>query len=64
MSTRQWRNSQKDSLAKAIRLLNEKKNSEALPIFETLLSSYPNEDFIKFNYAKCALDKVEKHEEA
>ena len=37
---------------------------QALPIFERILEHHPNEEFIKYSYAKCAIYRSDKHEDA
>lgn len=64
MNVRKWRLSERDSLDKAVELFDEKMYLRALPIFETLLLHHPKEEFLKYSYAKCALYRSDKHEEA
>lgn len=64
MNVRKWRATERDSLEKAIELFDEKMYLRALPIFESLLALHPKEEFLKYSYAKCALYRSDKHEEA
>ncbi len=64
MNLRNWKKTERDSLSQALALYEEKKPLQALPIFETILINHPNEEFLKFSYAKCALLSPEKQTEA
>lgn len=64
MNVRKWRPSERDSLDKALEMFDEKNFLRALPIFENLLAQHPKEEFLKYSYAKCALYRSDKHEEA
>lgn len=64
MNVRKWRGSERDSLDKALEFFDEKMYLRAMPIFETLLRHHPKEEFLKYSYAKCALSRSDKHEEA
>ncbi|WP_317897886.1 hypothetical protein [Aurantibacillus circumpalustris] len=64
MNVRKWRGSERDSLDKGLEMFDEKMFLRALPIFESLLSQHPKEEFLKYSYAKCALYRSDKHEVA
>ncbi|MBS1652949.1 MAG: PD40 domain-containing protein [Bacteroidetes bacterium] len=64
MNTRKWRKKEKDSLDNALVVFDEKRYTLALPIFEQLYKSHPNETFLKYTYGTCALYKEDKHEDA
>ncbi len=64
MNVRKWRLSERDSLNKGMELFDEKFFVQALPIFENLLKQHPNEEFLKYTYAKCALYRTDKQPEA
>lgn len=63
-NVRKWRKSQVDSLDFAMFLYDEKMYEEACPLFEGILKNHPKEEFIKYSFAKCALYRSDKHEEA
>lgn len=64
MNVRKWRPSERDSLNKGMELFDEKFFLQALPTFEALLKNHPNEEFLKYTYAKCALYRSDKHPDA
>lgn len=64
MNVRKWRKSEKDSLDNAMYLIDESQYLEALPIFDELLKLHPGEEFLRYTYAKCALYRSDKHEDA
>lgn len=64
MNVRKWRKSEKDSLDNAMYLIDEVQYLEALPIFDQLLKNHPNEEFLRYTYAKCALYRSDKHQDA
>ena len=63
-NVRKWRNSEKDSLNNALLLYEENYYLQALPIFESILINHPNEEFLKYSYAKCAIYRSDKHQDA
>ncbi len=63
-NTSKWRRTEKDSLDNALLLYDEKNYLLALPIFEAINAHHPKEEFIKYAYAKCALCRSDKHEDA
>lgn len=63
-NVRKWRKSEKDSLNAALLMYEENMFLQALPIFEQILLHHPNEEFIRYSYAKCALHRSDKHEDA
>lgn len=63
-NVRKWRKSEKDSLNTALLMYEENLYLRALPIFEQILINHPNEEFIKYSYAKCAIYRSDKHEDA
>lgn len=64
MNVRKWRKSEKDSLDNAMYLIDEAQYQEALPIFDDLLKHHPKEEFLRYTFAKCALYRSDKHEDA
>src|SRR5687768_16891197 len=64
MNVRKWRKTERDSLDNAMYLVEENAYVQALPIFEQLNKTHPNEEFLKYSYAKCALYRSDKHEDA
>lgn len=64
MNVRKWRKSEKDSLDNAMYLIDELQYLQALPIFDKLLKNHPKEEFLRYTYAKCALYRSDKHEDA
>lgn len=64
MNVRKWRKSEKDSLDNAMFLIDETQYLAALPIFDNLLKLHPKEEFLRYTYAKCALYRSDKHEDA
>lgn len=64
MNVRKWRLTERDSLNKGMELFDEKLFLPALPIFDNLLKNHPNEEFLQYTYAKCALYRVDKHADA
>jgi hypothetical protein len=64
MNVRKWRISERDSLDYGMTLYDEKAYLAALPIFENILNNHPKEEFLKYTYAKCALYRADKHEDA
>ncbi|HRH11138.1 MAG TPA: hypothetical protein PLU73_06470 [Bacteroidia bacterium] len=63
-NTRTWRKTEKDSLDNALLLYDDKKHLLCLPIFEKLYRNHPQEKFLKYVFAKCAIYRPDKHEEA
>src|SRR3954470_17456170 len=64
MNVRKWRKSERDSLDAGMVLYEENSYLQALPVFGSILSHHPDEEFLKFTYAKCALYRSDKHEDA
>lgn len=63
-NVRKWRQSERDSLDNALLMYEEGLYLMALPVFEDILSHHPNEEFIQYSFAKCALYRSDKHEDA
>lgn len=63
-NVRKWRSTEKDSLDNALLLYEEGLYLMALPVFENILKNHPNEEFIQYSYAKCAIFRSDKHEDA
>ncbi|MGZ3922036.1 MAG: hypothetical protein ACXVC7_17180, partial [Bacteroidia bacterium] len=63
-NTRKWRKTEKDSLDNALLLYDEKNYLYALPIFDNIHNNHPKEEFIKYIFAKCALYRPDKYEDA
>jgi len=64
MNVRKWRKAERDSLENGMYLIEEEKYLEAIPIFEQLLNNHSGEEFLRYTYAKCALYRGDKHEDA
>jgi Tol biopolymer transport system component len=63
-NVRRWRQTEKDSLNSALLMYEENQFLQALPYFESILNHHPKEEFIQYSYAKCALNRSDKHEDA
>jgi Tol biopolymer transport system component len=63
-NVRKWRQSERDSLDNALLMYEEGLYLMALPVFENILNHHPSEEFIQYSYAKCAIYRSDKHEEA
>jgi hypothetical protein len=63
-NVRKWRKSEVDSLDHALALYDDNLYEDACPLFEGILRNHPKEEFIKYSYARCALYRSDKHEEA
>src|SRR4051812_20721154 len=64
MNVRKWRKAERDSLDNGMYLIEENQYLQALPIFDDLLAHHPNEEFLRYTYAKCALYRADKHQDA
>ncbi len=64
MNVRKWRKSEKDSLDNGMYFIEEENYLRALPIFDALVNNHPKEEFLRYTYAKCALYRADKHEDA
>jgi hypothetical protein len=63
-NTRKWRKTEKDSLDNGLLLYDEKNYLLALPIFDNIHHNHPKEEFIKYVFAKCALYRPDKYDDA
>lgn len=63
-NTKKWRKTENDSMQRALLLYDEGNYLMALPIYENLYKAHPKEDYIKYCFGKCALERSDKHEEA
>ena len=63
-NVRGWRKSEKDSLNNALLLYEDKLYLIALPVFDDIYHHHPKEEYIKYLYARCALSRSDKHEDA
>ncbi len=63
-NTRKWRATEKDSLDNALLLYEEKNYLLALPEFESIHKNHPKEEFIKYLFGRCALNRSDKQEDA
>ncbi len=61
-NTKKWRGSENDSMQNALLLYEEGNYLLALPIYEKLYTSHPKEEYLKYCYGKCALQRSDKHE--
>src|SRR4051812_6214045 len=64
MNVRKWRKSERDSLDNGLYLIDENQYLQALPIFDKMRQNRPNEEFLRYTYAKCALYRSDKHADA
>jgi len=63
-NVRKWRKTEVDSLDHALLLYDDKMYEQACPLFEGILKNHPKEEFVKYSFARCALYRSDKHEEA
>ena len=63
-NTARWRKTEKDSMANAFLLYEEKNYKMALPYFENIHKNHPKEEFVKYMYGKTALYRSDKYAEA
>jgi len=63
-NTARWRKTEKDSMANAFLLYEEKNYKMALPYFENIHKNHPKEEFVKYVYGKTALYRSDKYAEA
>src|ERR1700741_676186 len=63
-NTRKWRKTENDSMQQALLLYDEANYLMALPIYENLYNNHPKEEYLKYCYGKCALERSDKHEDA
>ncbi|MBA3679649.1 MAG: PD40 domain-containing protein [Bacteroidetes bacterium] len=63
-NTARWRKTEKDSMANAFLLYEEKNYKMALPYFENIHNGHPKEEFVKYVYGKTALYRSDKYAEA
>jgi hypothetical protein len=63
-NTKKWRKTENDSMQNALLLYEEGNYLLALPIYEKLYTAHPKEEYLKYCYGKCALQRSDKHEVA
>jgi hypothetical protein len=63
-NVRKWRKTEKDSLNNALLLYEDKLYLIALPILDDVYHHHPKEEYIKYLYARCALSRSDKHQDA
>jgi hypothetical protein len=63
-NTSRWRKTEKDSMANAFLLYEEKNYKMALPYFENIHRDHPKEEFVKYVYGKTSLYRSDKYEDA
>lgn len=63
-NTKKWRKTENDSMQNALLLYEEGNYLLALPIYEKLYTAHPKEEYLKYCYGKCALQRSDKHETA
>lgn len=63
-NTKKWRKTENDSMQNALLLYEEGNYLMALPIYEKLYTAHPGEEYLKYCYGKCALQRSDKHEVA
>ncbi len=61
-NTKKWRRTENDSMQNALLLYEEENYLLALPIYEKLYTAHPKEEYLKYCYGKCALQRSDKHE--
>lgn len=64
LNTKKWRASERDSMERAHVLFEEENYTIALPIYEQLLKSHPNELYLKYMNGLCGLYRSDKHADA
>ncbi len=64
LNQRNWRASEKDSLNKALNLIDEQNYSAAFASVQNIYAHHPQEDFLKYAYVKCAIEFDDRVEEA
>ncbi|MEI8136715.1 MAG: hypothetical protein WCH21_05235 [Bacteroidota bacterium] len=63
-NTRNWRKTEKDSMANAFLLFEGKNYKRAFAYFERIHKEHPKEEFLKYVYGKTALCRSDKYEDA
>ncbi len=63
-NVRKWRKGEQDSMQNALLLYEDGKVNLALPMFEKLYKSHPDEEYLKFMYGRTSLTRSDKHEVA
>ena len=63
-NTKKWRKTENDSMENALLLYEEGNYLLALPVYEKLYTAHPKEEYLKYCYGKCALQRSDKHETA
>jgi len=63
-NTRKWRKTESDTMLNAVILFDEQKFLLALPLFEKLYINHPNEEVIKYGFARCAIYRTDLHDVA
>lgn len=63
-NTSRWRKGERDSMANAFLLYEEKNYKMAIPYFEVIHKAHPKEEFVKYVYGKTALYRSDKYEDA
>lgn len=61
-NTKKWRKTENDSMLNASLLYDEANYLLALPIYEQLYNAHPKEEYLKYCYGKCGLERSDKHE--
>jgi tetratricopeptide (TPR) repeat protein len=64
MNTSKWRKTERDSMERAYLLYEEGNYTIAIPIFEALLKSHPDELYLKYMNGLCGLYRSDKHGDA
>ncbi|MBA2613463.1 MAG: PD40 domain-containing protein [Bacteroidetes bacterium] len=63
-NTSRWRKTEKDSMANAFLLYEEKNYKMALPYFDNIHHGHPKEEFVKYVYGKTCLYRSDKYGDA
>jgi len=63
-NTSSWRETERDSMANAFKLYEDKNFSKALPYYESIFKNHPNEVFVKYMYGISLLNSSNKFENA
>ena len=63
-NTSSWRETERDSMANAFKLYEDKNFSKALPYYECIFKNHPNEVFVKYMYGISLLNSSHKFDNA
>lgn len=63
-NTKKWRKTEQDSMQSALMMIEDGNYLLALPFYENLYNQHPKEEYLKYCYGKCALNRSDKHDVA